>query len=178
LSDQSQAGNRLYWRYTFFFLYRRALILRCHQVIRGAHLIEPPGSRTYPFVKTLSKFDANGVERSLWPGALFRKVDFRSPSSAFYYSERYESFRDQRDPTVRDYLNGRREHNPRATAAELHDVPGLQEWSTKMNLIPLLEQSYMNLSNGQSRRAKIAKTLLKAPEVLLLDEPQSKISRF
>ena len=45
--------------------------------------------------------------------------------------------------------------------------------TTQLGLGDLLTLPVGNLSNGQTRRARIARALLERPEILLLDEPFS-----
>lgn len=49
-----------------------------------------------------------------------------------------------------------------------------RELVEKTGLKPLLNIPMITLSNGQMRRARIVKAVLKKPELLLLDEPLSK----
>ena len=49
----------------------------------------------------------------------------------------------------------------------------LRKTSEVLGVDKLLDGSLMNLSNGQQRRARIVKALLRDPEILLLDEPYS-----
>ncbi|KAL8966535.1 MAG: hypothetical protein Q9183_003331, partial [Haloplaca sp. 2 TL-2023] len=89
-----------------------------------------------------------------------------------YLSARYESRREETDFTVLDYLQGHLELNP--SAAESQDVGNhddLQRVIKNLDLEALVGMPVSNLSNGQTRRARIAKALLGQPEVLLLDEP-------
>ena len=44
----------------------------------------------------------------------------------------------------------------------------------KLGLKHLMDLPLIALSNGQTRRARIARAVMKTPEVLLLDEPLSK----
>ena len=60
--------------------------------------------------------------------------------------------------TVRVYLN---------VADSSPDLPLLEQ----LGLTPLLNMSFMKLSNGQTRKARIAKALLQRPSLLLLDNP-------
>lgn len=50
-----------------------------------------------------------------------------------------------------------------------------RELVEKTGLKPLLNIPMVTLSNGQMRRARIVKAVLKKPELLLLDEPLSKV---
>jgi len=53
------------------------------------------------------------------------------------------------------------------------DEMKLRKTSEVLGVRKLLDDSLMNLSNGQQRRARIVKALLQDPEILLLDEPYS-----
>jgi len=53
------------------------------------------------------------------------------------------------------------------------DERKLRSTSEILGIENLLEGSLMNLSNGQQRRARIVKALLKDPEILLLEDPYS-----
>lgn len=52
--------------------------------------------------------------------------------------------------------------------------PLFEKLTVQMNLTSLLDLPLLSLSNGQTRRARIVKTILDNPELLLLDEPLSK----
>lgn len=53
------------------------------------------------------------------------------------------------------------------------DERKLRSTSEVLGVDKLLDGSLMNLSNGQQRRARIVKALLKDPEILLLEDPYS-----
>ena len=92
-------------------------------------------------------------------------------------SARYESRREETDFSVLDYLTGNTELN--YYGRQEADGSGSQELAQvirDLNLANMVEMPVGNLSNGQTRRARIAKALLGKPEVLLLDEPFSKWS--
>ena len=50
----------------------------------------------------------------------------------------------------------------------------LEELVDKLGLKDLMDLPLLALSNGQTRRARIARAVMKTPELLLLDEPLSK----
>lgn len=150
------------------------------QILRGQHLSIPPTARTHPYL------ESEEIERRdhglRVPNRAIRHVGFdgeqgigggggQVPQSA-YLSARYESRREDTDFSVLEYLKGNTSLNP------LQDIGGhkispfsLGRVITDLRLGDLIHMPVSNLSNGQTRRARIAKALLSEPEVLLLDEP-------
>jgi ABC-type molybdenum transport system ATPase subunit/photorepair protein PhrA len=95
----------------------------------------------------------------------------QAPTSA-YLSARYESRREETDFSVLDYLKGNTELNPSQNiTGKTVDIESLDRVIRDLRLGDLVGMPVSNLSNGQTRRARIAKALLRDPEVLLLDEP-------
>ncbi|MBD2751881.1 ATP-binding cassette domain-containing protein [Spirosoma validum] len=112
------------------------------------------------------------------PGTAFRKtspefVSFKEESSQFSYSGYFYQQRYQ--ATMGD--------KPEGEDDAYHSIPTLRKFLQytespennalikRLGLEPLLERSFLKLSNGQTRKARIGKALLRHPSVLLLDNP-------
>ncbi|WP_461100609.1 ATP-binding cassette domain-containing protein [Spirosoma koreense] len=112
------------------------------------------------------------------PGMLTRKaslefVSFKEESSRFsysgyFYQQRYQATMGDKPegedpsyhaiPTVRNFL-------------QFTDSPENNALIQRLGIDPLLDRSFLKLSNGQTRKARIGKALLRHPTVLLLDNP-------
>lgn len=110
----------------------------------------------------------------VFPKAMHRSgsvgfVSFREDSRLFsytghFYQQRYqatmsdEGSRGHAAPTLRDFL-------------QITDSAEAGPLLNRLGLSALLDRTFLKLSNGQTRKARIGKALLQHPSVLVLDNP-------
>ena len=130
----------------------------------------PTGSGKTTFLQALAgQFPAP-------PGTLFRRlptefISFKEESSRFsytgyFYQQRYQATMSDAGtdeaynsiPTLRDFL-------------QLTDSPESLALVERLGLASILNRAFIKLSNGQTRKARIGKALLRHPAILLLDNP-------
>lgn len=140
------------------------------QVLAGRHFCDPPNARTYPLLSYLSISPHNAVKYVGFDADRGSGVGGNSVRGA-YLSARYEARREETDYSLENYLTGHTELNALEHDVTEAEANVLQVVIDQLNLRSLLDMPVANLSNGQTRRARIAKALMARPEVLLLDGP-------
>lgn len=140
------------------------------QVLAGQLVCIPPTARSYPYLSEVLESPQHAIKYVGFDADRGSNVGGTNVRGA-YLSARYESRREETDFSVHDYLIGNTQLN--ALERELTEIEkhGLEEVTEQLNLRKLLSMPVSNLSNGQTRRARIAKALMARPEVLLLDGP-------
>jgi len=91
--------------------------------------------------------------------------DFRNRSNMrdFYYQQRYNSHDSDNAPTVAEHLSNHHIKPARNTYWDLEKV------KTRLGLEHLWNQSLIKLSNGESKRLRLATALVQHPLILLID---------
>jgi len=94
----------------------------------------------------------------------------RPGGGALYYQQRYEATAAEEVPTVRAYLHAQ----PVGAAGPA--APAGPAWTyarvvARLRLTHLQEQPLIQLSNGETKRLRLAAALLRNPALLLLDTP-------
>jgi ABC-type molybdenum transport system ATPase subunit/photorepair protein PhrA len=151
------------------------------QILRGQLLCFPPTARSFPYLLSEDIAEKNPRLRS--PGRAIEYVGFDVERRAFggaYLSARYESRVEETDFTLSRYLTGIIGMNPGESEIREKsiDPETMRKALGDLELERFMEKPVSMLSNGQSRRARIGKALLGAPEVLCLDAPFSKFHFF
>lgn len=135
-------------------------------VIASKFVPDPPQSRIYPLLTDLSK------------GNQIQYLNFKENSgldkvhmSARYESYSYKGALEMSDEvnSVLNYITGANNYNSNTSGEVTQDYT--QKLLNYFNLKGL-ERNWINsLSNGQMRRARIAKSLINKPRLLLIDDP-------
>lgn len=167
LTNSDTAAETQYWAVISPSSIARTTFL---QILAGQHICLPPTARRYPAladahasVQHAVKYVGFDAERGTGVGG--------TGVRGAYLSARYESRREETDFTVLDYLTGHTELNALEREETTGEREDLREVTEQLDLSRLLDMPVANLSNGQTRRARIAKSLMERPEVLLLDGP-------
>jgi molybdate transport system ATP-binding protein len=123
------------------------------EVLLGRHRVTA-GTIAWPFLNRLNVG---------WPADAIRLVSFREQSHLFsparhYCQQRFNFVEPQDDLTLEQYLRS-------GTSADIASA------ALQLGLTDLLPLSFIALSSGQMRRARIARALMTQQELLILDDP-------
>lgn len=134
------------------------------EVIAGKFISEPTSSRTYPSIND--------------PSTQIQYLNFRESSgldkvhlSARYESYSYKGLLEVSDDvnSVENYVTGANNYNNNHSGLIDNE---LVERIMSLFLLNHLKKKWINsLSNGQMRRARIAKSLITKPKLLVIDDP-------
>lgn len=167
LADTTSPADRQYWSVISPSSVARTTFL---QILAGKHICRPPNARRYPALSDAHTSLQHAVQYVGFDAERGTGVSGSNVRGA-YLSARYESRREETDWTVLDYLTGHTELNALAREETAGEREALKEVTEQLDLGKLLDMPVANLSNGQTRRARIAKAVMGLPEVLLLDGP-------
>jgi ABC transporter len=133
--------------------------------VLGNARCDPLYSRTWPFLS-----QSRNVDDAIKKVSFKTRLESKSPTAIAGgftdYTSRYYGIREEDAETLREHL-------VRFVNQEGGDEGAVQTIGGALNLLELLDMPLVTLSNGQTRRARIARALLANPEVLVLEEPFS-----
>lgn len=134
-------------------------------ILAGKSIPQPLLSRVYPFIAEKFKYEK------------IQFLNFRESSGLdrVHLSARYESFSYRGEleisddvNSVKNYITGANNYNSNSEILQEEYVEKLMKFFDLKHL----EKKWINsLSNGQFRRARIAKSLVNSPGLLIIDDP-------
>ncbi len=89
-----------------------------------------------------------------------------SNTNNFYYQQRFNSFDSEDAQTVSQFLKAIEQHYPKHALGWNYE-----RVMNRLNLLKLADEQIIKLSNGETKRLRLAAALLKNPVLLLLDNP-------
>jgi molybdate transport system ATP-binding protein len=92
------------------------------------------------------------------PFVSFKEESHQFSYSGHFYQQRYQATLSDDSLTLREFLGDDRSQE-------------IDQLLIRLDLAPLLDRSFLKLSNGQTRKARIAKSLKQRPAGLLIDNP-------
>jgi ABC-type sugar transport system ATPase subunit len=133
--------------------------------VLGKARCDPLTSRTWPFLS-----QSRNIEDAIKKVSFKTRLETRDPTAAVGgftdYTSRYYGIRDEDAETLRKHL-------VKFVNQQGGDEQAIPTIAQALNLQDLLDLPLVTLSNGQTRRARIARALLANPDVLILEEPFS-----
>ena len=140
----------------------------------------PRKSGGFPFLASLARRpwpDEQGGPREATIQDAIKLVSFKtrlagSGGEFQDYSARYGAIRDEDKLTLRNHLRSQRPWTGDSDEAIERDI---EETAKALEMEGFLDLPMITLSNGQTRRARIVGALLEKPELLILEEPFSKL---
>lgn len=136
------------------------------QLVSGKYIPSPPLSRTYPFMLDSYKYEE------------IQFLNFKEASgldkvhmSARYESYSYKGALEMSDDvnSVRNYITGANNYNSNTSSKVVSDF--VDQLMQLFNLTHLSHKWINSLSNGQLRRARLAKALINKPSLFIIDDP-------
>ena len=115
----------------------------------------PPPSGLYPFL------NGKDIHEAVSLVSFSTRLDVSGGGAFYDFTARYGALRDEDKITLLDSLIG----SP--------SMKKLDSLAVDLDLKSLLHLPLVALSNGQTRRARILRALLRDPQLLVLDEPFS-----
>ncbi|KIM26881.1 hypothetical protein M408DRAFT_174708 [Serendipita vermifera MAFF 305830] len=157
------------------------------QMLLGRRRISPvPSKGLYPFL-SISGQSSKDLEQGAVLHVAFASKKRIAGGGFTDYTARYGAMRDQDGRTLRDSLLESLANEPLAAppteftpletrAAHENAIPKdqcqeIDQVAEKLHLVPQLDLPLIALSNGQQRRARILRSLIRHPRLLLLEDP-------
>ncbi|KAI5478478.1 ABC transporter [Pseudohyphozyma bogoriensis] len=139
---------------------------------------DPPSSASYPILKTLPWIERqkkDGGPREPTVEDVIQFVSFKtrlggSGGGFDDYTARYYAIREEDKLTLKEHLKESMAVERGAVERENTDAV-IEDMAKLLQVDHLLDLPLVTLSNGQTRRARILKALLKQPELVILEEP-------
>jgi molybdate transport system ATP-binding protein len=98
------------------------------------------------------------VRHQVLPFVSFKEQSYQFSYSGHFYQQRYQATLNDDALTLREFL----------AIGDSHEADDMLD---RLDLLPILDRSFLKLSNGQTRKARIAKNLKQRPGGLLIDNP-------